>query len=371
VVDDDVVLLQGLGEALTAAGYEPLLAADGASALSLMVDRMPDVIVADIVMPGMDGYQLLAAVRQMPQGSAVPFIFLSARGERDQVREGMDSGADDYVTKPFRSAELLQAISSRIARHRAIEDAGDRVRQDWVRHLSTTLHHELRTPLAEISAYAELLAASETQLGADDLHAVVSGLGAGVTRLGRLVADFLLLADLRSGRAAADFQSRRTLLANWPGFLADVAARYEEPARSRGVQLSTTCAEDVPPAAADPVYLADAIGRLVDNAIKFAPVGSRVVVTAESRGGAPAVDVLDDGPGIDEDLLPRLLEPLEQADRPHFEQQGVGNGLAICRGLVELHGGSLSAVRRAAGGSCFRIVLPASAESAGPLAPEG
>jgi two-component system sensor histidine kinase KdpD len=279
----------------------------------------------------------------------------------------MDSGADDYVTKPFRSAELLQAISSRIARHRVIEDAGEQLREDWVRHLSTTLHHELRTPLAEISAYAELLAASEAGLGADDLHAVVSGLGAGVARLGRLVADFLLLADLRSGKARADFQARRVLLADWPDLLTTVASMYQEAARGRGVQLTATWAEGIPPAAGDPVFLTDAIGRLVDNAVKFAPVGSQVLVAAALRDGAPTIDVLDDGSGIDDAVLPLLLEPLEQGDRRSLEQQGLGNGLAICRGLVDLHGGRLTAARRPGGGSRFTIVLPPA--SASPAAP--
>jgi len=358
VVDDDLVLLEGLGDALTAAGYHALLAADGAAALTEVRRHRPDVIVSDIVMPGMDGCSLLRAVRRMPGLAAVPFIFLSARGERAEVRSGMDLGADDYVTKPFRAEELLQAIGSRLDRQRVIELERPPEDSDWVQQLATALHHELRTPLAQVSAYAELLASAGSPLQAEDFHATAVGLEQGVSRLGRLAADFLMLADLRLGRAREDYEARRATIHDWPALVAAAVARHEHAARQRGVVFAVSCADHAPPVHGDGVFLVDALGRLLDNAVKFSPPGGEVRVQVSPRDGALAIDVWDQGPGIDESRLEALLQPLRQVDRQRHEQQGLGNGLAICSGLVRLHGGEIHGARGDDGGSRFTIVLP-------------
>jgi two-component system response regulator AtoC len=116
VVDDDPVLLQNVSELLAEEGYDAISASNGADAVALAKARAPDLVVCDIAMPGMDGYEVLAALRAQPATTRLPFIFLSARAERNEVRAGMNLGADDYVTKPFQLLELLEAIRARLRR---------------------------------------------------------------------------------------------------------------------------------------------------------------------------------------------------------------------------------------------------------------
>jgi two-component system response regulator AtoC len=132
VVDDDPVLLGNVSELLTEEGYQAISASNGADAVALAKARAPDLVVCDIAMPRMDGYQVLAALRADAATTHLPFIFLSARAERNEVRAGMNLGADDYVTKPFQLVELLEAIRARLRRvssinaqaHAAVEAIG-------------------------------------------------------------------------------------------------------------------------------------------------------------------------------------------------------------------------------------------------------
>ncbi|MFT5357215.1 MAG: two-component system response regulator AtoC [Polyangiales bacterium] len=123
VIEDDAMIRDNILELLTAEGFDVSGAADGKAGIQSMKERLPDVIVCDITMPMMDGHAVLRFVREYPKTSTVPFVFLSARAEREDVRAGMALGADDFLTKPFTRQELLACIRTRVSRHRALEAA--------------------------------------------------------------------------------------------------------------------------------------------------------------------------------------------------------------------------------------------------------
>ncbi len=122
LIEDDTVLRENTAELLELSNYEVLTAANGMEGVSLAKSGMPDIIVSDIMMPELDGYGVLEALAKDEQTMYIPFIFLSAKTERKDVRKGMDLGADDYITKPFEEEELLSAIESRIAKASILKD---------------------------------------------------------------------------------------------------------------------------------------------------------------------------------------------------------------------------------------------------------
>lgn len=130
VIEDEPQMLRNIATILRIEGFEPITASDGAKGVELARNEPPDLVLCDRMMPGMDGFAVLAELRSSPATAAIPFVFLTARGERDDVRAGMVQGADDYLTKPVKVDELVAAVKTRLARHREARTvSGDSTRK--------------------------------------------------------------------------------------------------------------------------------------------------------------------------------------------------------------------------------------------------
>src|SRR5579859_5434983 len=208
VVEDDNTLLHGLCEILELAQYKVIAAANGVEALNALrrAPILPSVIVSDIGMPDMDGYEFLATVRRRVEWTEIPFIFLTARTQHQDQRQGMIAGADDYLVKPFRTPDLLNAIEAKLKRRSELAT----IRLDQIRRIKqdilTILSHEFRTPLTPIVAYSDMLVTDVEALSPNDLSAYVKAIRTGASRLQRLVEDLLLLVELEIGEAQNHFQ---------------------------------------------------------------------------------------------------------------------------------------------------------------------
>jgi DNA-binding response OmpR family regulator len=151
VVEDDPAMIEALRDILDLAGYGVVTARNGVEALAVLGQRLPDLIISDIQMPRMDGYQFYGQVRAHPDWVRVPFIFLTAKGQKADVRRGKMLGADDYLTKPFDEADLLVAVQAKLNRRAELDAAPGRQMCVLKRTIVTTLNHEFRTPRTDIS----------------------------------------------------------------------------------------------------------------------------------------------------------------------------------------------------------------------------
>jgi signal transduction histidine kinase len=359
IVEDDAALLAGLREVLELAGYRVVTADHGVAGLAALETFTPDLIISDIMMPKMDGYRFFGEVRARPAWLGLPFIFLTAKGEKTDVRRGKQLGVDDYITKPFDEEDLLVAVRAKLDRRAQLQAAHDRQIGDFKRTILNTLHHEFRTPLTYITTYTELLRDSGAEVSADDLVQYLRGLQTGSERLRRLVEDFILLVEIQSGAARETYERRRDVLHNLSSILHGVLTKYGARAAARGVELISDVPAQLPPVLADPEYLTTAVSRLVDNAIKFCKrEGGRVTLAARADKERLVLQVKDDGIGMESDQLSKIFDTFYQIDRARMEQQGIGSGLAIARGLITLHGGTLAVESQAGVGSTFTIELP-------------
>lgn len=385
VVEDDPNLLEGICAVLEISGYRVTTAVDGRDALerlhqlagempnstphpSLPVGSLPDLIVSDIMMPNMDGIEFLRAVRQRPDWINIPFIFLTALSEKTDIQRGKQHGVDDYVVKPFEADDLVIAVESRLQRHRALSAAHTEEMSDLKRRILTILNHEFRTPLTFVVAYSDLLNmhTSEEPLSGGEMLNFLKGVNAGAARLRRLIENFILLVELETGDARLNYDLRRTAVSDVKATV-DKAITHLRDTLGATNPITVYTDADLPSVLADPDYLRVALAQLLDNAIKFSPpdapvqIGARRVALAADKPGVQFW-VRDHGRGISPDELELIWSAFYQINRAVHEDQGAGSGLAIVRGIADLHGGTTHVESVPGEGSTFSITFPAQEE---------
>jgi len=359
LVEDDPAVLDVLKEMLETAGFHVATGRNGVQGLAALAAARPDLVISDISMPEMDGYGFYEAVRAQRQWVDLPFIFLTGKGDDDEIREGRRLGVDDYLVKPVREADLLVAVRARLDRHAALEALRDQQVQDVKRTILRTLNHELRTPLTYLAGYAELLKELGPELSAEKIRLSVDGILAGSQRLVQLVEDLVLLVDLQTGAARATWERERRRIEDLPALLEQLVERETPRAQTRHVAVKADVPPLLPCVVGQTELLLSAISRLVDNSIKFSKKArGEVVVSARPGGRGVVLEVRDTGIGMPAEELGRISEMFYQIDRATLEQRGSGVGLTIARGIVSLHGGELTVESEMGKGSTARVDLP-------------
>jgi two-component system sensor histidine kinase/response regulator len=365
VVEDDTHLMEGIRDILELNGYDVLTATNGSVGLEVLQNQSspPDLIVSDIMMPRMDGYDFFNAVRERENWVAIPFIFLTAKGERDDIFRGKSMGAEDYVVKPFDADELLVAVDSRLKRHRELNKRRDQEVSNIKHNILNILNHEFRTPLTYVVAYADMLHRDADELGVNDMRTFLRGINSGANRLRRLVENFILLVELETGEALKTYEWRRTSFATYGELLCMIWDKYADLAAEQRVSVNIHVDDHLPPIKADADYLSAALECLVENAIKFTEhPGREITLRAFQDAGYVCLAVIDQGRGIPQNELGNIFKPFYQINRDRYEDQGAGSGLAIVDGVVRLHGGSAAVESTFGEGSTFTIRLPIAAE---------
>jgi two-component system sensor histidine kinase/response regulator len=359
VVEDHKPMLAAIQTILEEEGYTVFTAGDGVEALQVMAENKPDLIVADIMMPRMDGYTLYETVRARPEWVLIPFIFLTARSEQEAVLKGKKLGAEDYITKPFDPEILTVAVRARLMRAQNIQKATNVEFDQLKQQITTMLGHELRTPLTYVSGYTNLALEDVSSLSPDAMQEFLGGIKRGADRLTRLVEDLLLLIRLDTGQTAEEFHALVAVHQDPETIVERTVQKYEEQAAHHSLTLELSVEPNLPPTRLCEPLFVDALGRLVDNGIKFSRnKGERVTVSIRAAEKWVEVIVSDEGVGIPSDNLPHLFERFRQIGRAQMEQQGAGLGLAIAQELIHLHDGEIAVESTPEEGSTFTIRLP-------------
>ncbi len=360
-VEDHDLLLSAIRDILEVEGYEVRTATDGVDALEQLKTFKPDLIIADISMPRMDGYEFFDAVHANPEWVPIPFVFLTARAEREDRLRGKAMGAEDYIIKPFDPQELVVVVNSRIGRAQAIRRVTEHEFDELKQQIITLLSHELRTPLTSVYGYTELALEEASTLPPSDFQQFLTGIKKGADRLTRLVEDLLLVVRLDTGELQREFE----LLGEVQDDVHEIVRRTARVETGRmmhqGVTLDLDVPQALPPVRVHEFFLSDALARLIDNAVKFSRSAEKPVrVSARAADDHVEISVQDWGVGIPEDQLDRLFESFGQLNRAKLEQQGAGLGLVICRALIVAMGGRISVTSRQGemSGTTFTIHLP-------------
>ena len=360
VIEDEQAIRESLCDLLEIEGFSVLDAELGTKGIHLAEKQRPDLILCDIQMPDIDGYDVLSQLRQNPSASSIPFIFLTAKGARPEQRRGMNLGADDYLVKPCSAEEILEAIASRMHRQEAVLSQSQQQLTALRNNITLCLPHELHTPLNGILLFAEILSTESESIERGEVLEIAEGIHTSAQRLYHLIQNFLCYAQLEI--AIYDPAKRKDLCSgqtNRPKLLiTEVASRLaRQTDRSADLKLRLTNADL---AMAD-LRLQKVVEELVSNAFKFSQPGSPVQITSQIIRTIASthfvICITDQGRGIAPEQI-AALGAYMQFDRRFYEQQGAGLGLIIAKRILELHGGSLTIESTLGEQTCVKATIP-------------
>lgn len=359
---------------LLAANYEVETAADGEAALGLARYQEFDLILSDVMMPKLDGFGLLKALRADERTQAIPIIMLSARAGEESRVEGMGAGADDYLVKPFSARELLARVEAHLNLRRVRKEAEDallemmtreqtarasaevanRVKDDFLAMLS----HELRTPLNAIIGWGHLLKSGK--LSEQDRERGIAVIDRNAAAQRAIIDELLDISRIVTGKLK--LETKPVELTSIIEAAIDV---IRPAAEAKGVQIVTKLEREACLVDGEAVRLQQVIWNLLSNSVKFTPKQGRIEVESKAAGADLQVVVRDSGEGIDPEFLPFIFERFRQADSSSRRTHGgLGLGLSIVRSLVEMHGGHIRAASDGNGkGATFTLTLPMMAVS--------
>jgi two-component system sensor histidine kinase/response regulator len=354
VVDDEPRNLQLLGNLLREEGYETAFATNGSQALRSATQRRPDLILLDVMMPEMDGYEVCTQIKADRQTADVPIIFLTAKVERESVVRGFQTGAVDYVTKPCNSEELL----ARVRTHLELKHARDQLNDLAARRTKflTILAQDIRNPFGETSGFLQGLIDHGDNLSWPELQEY---LGHSLKQAERTEGLLNQLLDWALGQIQkTNFPVSRSLfpLKICAESVLKAAAPYAE-AKNIVLELEMDPKLKV---WADMNVMVTVLKNLLGNAVKFSASGSMISLQATDQKEGVEISVVDTGSGMTQEQLESALGDASKRNptRGTEGEKGMGIGLLLCKQFVEAHGGALMVESEPGKGTRARFVLP-------------
>ena len=367
IVDDERFNLTLLSETLSQQGYHVEMANDGEQALTAISNSKPDLILLDILMPGMDGYEVCKRIKSDPETKHIPVLFISVMDEADNKVKAFECGAADYISKPFQVEEVIARVSTQLKleqlRHemdlqnielkKAKEQAetANRAKSEFL----TNMSHEFRTPLNAVLGFAEMMRKDQNiptliQQNLDIIH------GSGQHLLS-LINDVLDMSKIDTGHIKLEVE------------LIDLGLLFDElieimknRAGKKDLQLTFEHDSDFRQyVKTDRAKLRQILISLLSNAINCTEQGN-IYLRLKVENNRPEetrlhIEVEDTGMGIDEKQLEQIFEPFEQiGDRS--QKKGTGLGLALNKQFVELMGGTINVESKLGKGSLFYVDIP-------------
>jgi len=363
--------------------YHTRSAVDGLDGLHQALAWAPDLVISDMMMPGLSGDELVHELRSHAELARLPIIVLSARMDEQSRVKLLGQGAQDYLTKPFSVEELLARVDNQVRAKRLDDEIAEKNRQlDQANRMKSeflsNMSHELRTPLNSIIGFSDLLKDGLMGELTPKQVELLGHIHQSGNHLLALINDLLDLAKIEAGKVELQF-----VQIELKEILSNSLSIITEKARSNSVRLSAELDSDLGLLWGDRRRLNQILYNLLANAIKFTPVGGRVTLSArltDRQTAATAmpgfalgrrlplpenefqefveISVRDTGIGIEAHDAQRLFQPFEQLHNPRATQEGTGLGLAMVWQLVQLHGGTVAVTSAPDSGSCFSVWLP-------------
>ncbi len=367
IVDDIEANRNLLSDFAVMLGHVPTLAVDGSSAVDQMTSDAPDLVLLDILMPGMDGYEVLEHMKNDTTLRHLPVIMISAVDEMESVVRCIERGADDYLLKPFNPTLLKARVTACLEKkhlrdreqelHRELAESFEALQKaeearDGLFHM---IVHDLKNPLMGVMGFADLAmrGLSRESVDKEKLLKHLQYIHNGGTEMSSLIKGILDVSKLEAGEMTVSLSSVDAVELS-----KTICEQFRAPAERVGMHLSSQAEMDTAMVRADKELLTRILQNLLSNALKYAGKGANVICSVRSEGDSAILGVEDNGPGIPAECKNKVFEKFFQvADGPAKPKYGVGLGLAFCRMAAEAQGGKIWVESEEGKGTKFKVEL--------------
>ncbi len=359
VIEDEQNIRTLIYDILTLEEFEVIEAEDGNQGLNLAISQLPDLIICDIMMPELDGYEILKKLQENTRTKAIPFIFLTAKVTKDNMRQGMNLGADDYITKPFEELELLTSVRTRLQKYQTIDNYYHEEVEKLRSNISISLPHELKTPLSGILISAELLLTKLDDMDKEKIRKITERIYHHGQRLNNLIYKYLSYVKIQS--IANNNQEIQQLRADSIRGI-NVHIIMENTAKKKASQFQRENDlklhfDSIKEVFIHEEHLEQVMSELVENAFKFSQNGQSVQIISQVENNQLIISIINYGRQMSAKQIEQI-GAFMQFDREIYEQQGAGLGFAIAQSIImKLYGGNLTIKSSSEQGTIVTISL--------------
>lgn len=351
IAEDDEIVRTNIAFLLKKNGYETITAENGRMAFELAEKRLPDLILSDIKMPELNGFEFREKLLSNPKTEYIPFVFLSLKADHEDIRKGMLAGADDYLVKPFRANDLLETIKIRLFKSQKIQNRFNELSAEIVKNLQ----HELRTPLVPILGFSQLMLQNDYSLSLEEISKMAEMIHASGNKLLNQIEKFFSYSDLvllpkNSARVKkSEDQFVINIKKKISEFANKMAALYD---RQFDIALNLcdgyVCISEL--------HLKKMIDELLQNAFSFSIPGSEVSVTSEVVKDNYIIQIKDNGIGITEEYQ-NYLASMNNCPQDYAKEKRGGLGMAIVNRIIDLYKGEIKITSKPGKFTCVTIFL--------------
>ena len=355
IVDDEEDIRALISAILQKSGHATIEMEDGYRGLKALEAETPDLVISDIMMPGLTGFDFVGEMRKRPETAATPLIFITGVQDEYLMRRGMELGADDFLQKPFSAETLTTAVETRLKMRDALRRQSEERLEHLRENITLSLPHEMRTPLNAILAFSQIMSKDPESLAPQDVKKLSTSINNAGKRLHSLIENYLLYAQVEI--ASFDPKAREALAGESSDHFEKLVKTYARE-KAREYEREKDLVFDLHDATVvgSHDHLARMVTEVTDNALKFSQPGSPVRIASSVAGPKVVLSITDRGSGMKSDDV-ESIGAFMQFDRKVREQQGTGLGLAITRRLSQLYGGDLRVTSNAGTGTTVELIL--------------
>ncbi|MCG8569051.1 MAG: hybrid sensor histidine kinase/response regulator [Spirochaetes bacterium] len=350
-IDDNPTILLMLKNFLESVEFEVIPYENPLEALEFIESEPPDLIICDIDMPELNGFEVHQKLQEKPQLKMIPFVFLTALDDDENIIHGKEIGADDYITKPFKRETLIAAIRGKLKRLTDFKQSQHTEIEKFKKEIISILLHELRTPLTVIHGFTSLLVDSNIDIV--KTQQLLNNIKSGGDRLKKLISDIEQITSLENNlytEKMVEFQLNQ--------LMQQIIRIKKEEIETKKLQLFVSISEELSPLTGYWMMLEDGINRIMDNAIKYNKEEESINIRLHEEDKSIILEISDTGLGIPEEHQDKIFNKFYQVDRQLNEQQGMGLGLTIAEKSIQINKGSIELKSEVGIGTTIKITFP-------------